>query len=65
MKKDTMSTDTQAPKKSGWKNTVGEALEKVGHKISEAGMPSVGQKIHDLGDDMEESHANPQHPHKV
>lgn len=65
MKKDNLSADQQAPKKSGWKNTVGEALEKVGHKISEAGMPKVGQKIHDMGDDLEENHANPQHPHKV
>lgn len=43
----------------------GDMLEKVGHKISNAGMPKVGQKIHDLGDKLEKTHKNPDHPHKV
>lgn len=43
----------------------GNALEKAGHKISDAGAPKVGQKIHDLGDKLEKTHRNPDHPHKV
>lgn len=46
-------------------NKVGDLVEKVGHKISEAGAPGLGQKIHDLGDKLEKSHKNPSHPHKV
>lgn len=43
----------------------GNALEKAGHKISDAGAPKIGQKIHDLGDKLEKNHKNPNHPHKV
>lgn len=43
----------------------GNALEKAGHKISNAGAPKIGQKIHDLGDKLEKNHKNPNHPHKV
>ncbi len=49
----------------GLKDKAGDLLEKVGHKISEAGAPKIGQKIHDLGDSMEKDHKNPSHPHKV
>lgn len=51
--------------KESLKNKAGEAIEKVGHKIAEAGMPKVGQKIHDMGDAMEDEHDNASHPHKV
>lgn len=51
--------------KESLKNKAGEAIEKVGHKIAEAGMPKVGQKIHDIGDSMEDQHDNKSHPHKV
>lgn len=51
--------------KESFKNKAGEAIEKVGHKIADAGMPKVGQKIHDLGDAMEDEHDNTSHPHKV
>lgn len=44
---------------------VGNLVEKAGHKISEAGATGLGQKIHDLGDKLEKSHKNPNHPHKV
>jgi hypothetical protein len=43
----------------------GNALEKMGHKISNAGAPKIGQKIHDLGDKLEKTHRNPDHPRKV
>jgi hypothetical protein len=43
----------------------GNTLEKAGHKISNAGAPKIGQKIHDLGDKLEKTHRNPDHPHKV
>jgi hypothetical protein len=52
-------------KKETWSDKAGDALEKAGHKISNAGMPKVGQKIHDLGDKLEKDHKNPDHPHKV
>lgn len=52
-------------KKSGIADKVGDMLEKAGHKISDAGAPSIGQKVHDLGDKLEKTHRNPQHPHKV
>jgi hypothetical protein len=44
---------------------IGNAVEKLGHKIADAGAPKVGQKIHDLGDKMEKRHSNPKHPHKT
>ncbi len=52
-------------KKSGIADKLGDIVEKVGHKISEAGAPGLGQKIHDLGDKLEKEHKNPSHPHKV
>lgn len=51
--------------KKTFADKAGDLVEKTGHKISEAGMPKVGQKIHDLGDKMEKNHKNPSHPHKV
>lgn len=47
------------------RDKAGDLIEKAGHKISEAGAPKVGQKIHDLGDKLEKSHKNPSHPHRV
>ncbi len=52
-------------KNSGIADKLGDIVEKVGHKISEAGAPSIGQKIHDLGDKLEKTHKTPSHPHKV
>jgi hypothetical protein len=57
-------TDDKADKKN-WKDRVGGAVEKVGHKISDAGATKIGQKIHDLGDKIEETHDNVTHPHDV
>jgi hypothetical protein len=44
---------------------LGDGIEKLGHKISEAGATKLGQKIHDIGDKLEKHHRNPSHPHKV
>lgn len=52
-------------KKEGLRDRLGDVVEKVGHKISEAGAPGLGQKIHDLGDALEADHKNPNHPHDV
>jgi hypothetical protein len=52
-------------KKGGIADKLGDVIEKAGHKISEAGAPGLGQKIHDLGDKLEKGHKNPSHPHKV
>lgn len=47
------------------RDKAGDLIEKAGHKISEAGAPNLGQKIHDLGDKIEKDHKNPSHPHKA
>lgn len=52
-------------KRESLRDKLGDAVEKIGHKISERGAPGVGQKIHDLGDKIEGSHDNPNHPHDV
>ncbi|MBX3021368.1 MAG: hypothetical protein KF799_06780 [Bdellovibrionales bacterium] len=57
--------NVNSSEKEGLRDRVGDLIEKAGHKISEAGMPGLGQKIHDLGDSVEKKHKNPQHPHKV
>ena len=62
---DIKRTNTNDSSKESFKNKAGGVIEKVGHKISEAGMPKVGQKIHDMGDALEDKHKNPSHPHKV
>lgn len=60
-----MENKFQNKDKKGLADRVGDTLEKVGHKISDAGMPKVGQKIHDFGDKLEKTHRDPQHPHDV
>lgn len=57
--------NNQKTQKEGLRDRLGDLVEKVGHKISEAGAPGLGQKIHDLGDKLEKDHQNPAHPHKV
>lgn len=60
------STDINATAKSEtFKDKAGDVIEKAGHKLSEMGATKIGQKIHDLGDSLEENHKNPTHPHKV
>lgn len=59
------SKNMDSKNKEGIADKVGNLIEKVGHKISEAGAPKVGQKIHDLGDKLERDHSNVNHPHKV
>lgn len=51
--------------KESFRDKAGDMIEKAGHKISEAGATKLGQKIHDLGDKLEEHHKSPSHPHKV
>jgi len=34
----------------------GEAVEKAGDRIADAGMPNLGKKIHDAGDRLEKTH---------
>lgn len=62
--KSTSPTQSGASK-SGIVNKIGEAVEKIGHIVSDAGAPGLGQKIHDLGDKLETKHTNPSHPHKA
>lgn len=51
--------------KESLRDRLGDAIEKAGHKIADAGAPGLGQKIHDLGDKLESDHSNPEHPHKA
>ncbi len=51
--------------KESLRDRLGDVIEKAGHKISEAGAPGLGQKVHDLGDKLEKKHDNPNHPHEV
>ena len=59
------ATDKKSGQKSGLMDKVGDALEKVGEKISDAGAKGIGQKIHDIGDKMEKTHKDSGHPEKV
>lgn len=58
------TSKTETPK-TGVADQIGEAIEGVGHKVSDMGLPKVGQKIHDLGDKLEKTHDDPNHPHDV
>lgn len=51
--------------KKSFRDRAGDLLEKVGEKISKAGAPKLGQKIHDAGDRLEKTHQDPRHPEKV
>ena len=51
--------------KKSMRDKLGDAVEKVGHKVAEAGSPKLGQKIHDLGDKIEKHHDSADHPHKA
>ena len=66
---DKNSGNKTATKKSIQKKSItdkiGNAVEKIGHKIADAGFPMVGQAIHNVGDKLEKSHSNSKHPHKA
>lgn len=55
---------TQETKKT-FGDRLGDKLEKAGKKIADAGMPKLGQKVHDLGDKMEKTHQSDKHPRRV
>ena len=42
--------------KKGLQDKFGEAVEKAGDRIADAGMPNLGKKIHDAGDRLEKTH---------
>ena len=46
---------TKVQQNEGLAHKLGDAIEKVGTKISNAGAPKIGQAIHDLGDKLEHS----------
>jgi hypothetical protein len=63
-----MDNDIKNPNQNQKKtvaDSVGGFVEKVGHKVSDAGASKLGQKIHDLGDSLEKHHSDPNHPHKA
>lgn len=47
------------------RDKVGGAIETAGQKIANAGAEKVGQAVYNLGDKIEETHKNPNHPKKV
>lgn len=57
--------DKVSQKNESVRDKVGGAIEKVGQKISDAGATKLGQAVHDLGDKIEGTHRNPNHPRKV
>lgn len=59
------SMDDATKSNESLRDKVGDLAEKLGHKISDMGAPGLGQKIHDLGDQLEESHQDKNHPHDV
>lgn len=60
-----MKTNKNLNEKESLRDKAGDLIEKAGHKISDAGAPIIGQKIHNLGDKLEKKHKNSSHPHKV
>ena len=61
-----MKKEEQNPKdKKTWGDRVGGTIEKAGHKIADLGAPTLGQRVHDLGDKLETHHKNSNHPHKI
>lgn len=57
--------DKVSQRNESFRDKVGGAIEKIGQKISDAGAERLGQAVHDLGDKIEETHRNPNHPRKV
>jgi len=56
----------QAGKKDEtFRDKVGGAIEGVGQKLADAGAKGLGQKVYNVGDSIEETHKNPNHPKKV
>ena len=47
------------------RDKVGGAIETAGKKVADAGAEKLGQAIYNLGDKIEETHKNPNHPRKV
>lgn len=60
-----MNRDKFDKNKESLRDKAGDALENAGKKISDAGAPKVGQKVHDLGDKLEKSHTDKDHPERV
>ncbi|MES2963343.1 MAG: hypothetical protein V4760_05600 [Bdellovibrionota bacterium] len=65
VKPTTTNESATSNKKPGLRDRAGDMIEKVGHTIAENGAPGLGKKIHDLGDKVESSHDDPNHPHDV
>ena len=63
--KNTLNKEEVQKKAEGLADKIGGGLEKLGHKIADAGAETLGQKIHDIGDSLETKHKNPEHPHNV
>lgn len=56
---------TAVGKKESLRDKVGGAVEGLGEKIADAGAKDLGQKVYNLGDKIEKTHKNPNHPKKV
>lgn len=47
----------QMKEKVSVRDVVGDVLELIGDKVSEAGADKLGQKIHNIGDRIEKKHS--------
>ncbi len=53
------SNKMQKGQKESLRDKIGNAVEKLGDKVSQSGAERVGKKIHDIGDKIEKRHNNP------
>jgi hypothetical protein len=51
---------TVKPTKEGFAQKAGDAIERVGQKVTDMGAPSLGKKIYNAGDSIE--HMNDKKP---
>lgn len=52
-KKEAMRKENCMDNKSNFSRKTGDAIERVGQKISDVGAPNLGKKVYDAGDKLE------------
>ncbi len=50
------ANEVAAKNKESMRDKLGDAVEKLGAKVSNSGAEKLGKKIHDLGDSIEKHH---------
>lgn len=54
------SNKAQKGQKESLRDKIGNAVEKLGDKMSKSGAERMGKKVHDLGDKIEKRHTGNQ-----